>query len=41
MNDHSETIGFVIGLALIAVVGSVVLGVIAGLTWRVASWVAG
>lgn len=41
MNDHSETIGFAIGLVLVAILGAGVIGLLIGITWRVASWVAG
>ncbi len=36
-----ETAGWLIGLAMALVVGSVIVGALVGLTWRVASWVAG
>ncbi len=41
MSDHSETIGFAIGVVLAAILGAGVIGLLIGITWRVASWVAG
>jgi hypothetical protein len=34
-----ETTGWVLSLAIALVVGSVTVGLLAGLTWRVAAWV--
>ena len=41
MSEYGESAGLAIGLALAAVVGACFIGLLLGVTWRVAAWVVG